>query len=247
MRPLVVLVLVLVAAVALLLTLNYSGSSTTPTLPGPEVPTITDQGKAPVVAPTVQAPTDTTRVAPEDGAVGDGGMINEVLPERAGKNSLYGLVTNENNQPLPGAKVELSRDPRMGQEVAMMWITARPPAGPPIATQTDSKGQYRFTGVVPRRDYYLVVSHADYAPVQEQMVAVGETGDFQGPNVVLRAGSIVQGNVTDVAGNVVPGAELWLDSAFYGGEGESPDRLIVQSDAVGHFEFKNVYPVTKQL
>ena len=247
MRPLVVLLLVLAAGLALLLSLWQSGPSTTSPIDAPAP-------SAPIAAPTqpsqpvqLQPPSEPVRMVTEDGAAGDGGMSDAALFERPGNNSLYGLVTNESHQPLPGAKVELSRDPRMGEEVAVMWITDRRPAGPPIVTTTDAKGQYRFTNVVPRSNYYLIASHPDLMPVQEQMVGVGDSGDFQGPNIVLTTGSSVQGTVTDSGGNVVPDAELWLDSAFYSGEGESPDRLITKSNALGQFEFKNVYPVTKQL
>jgi len=246
MRPLVVLLLVLAAGLALLLSLWQFGPSSappidTPSVAAPNVPAV------PAKPEQLQTPAEPARTVTEDGAAGDGGMSDAALVERPGNNSLYGLVTNDSNQPLPGARVELSRDPRMGEEMAMTWITERKPSGPPLATMTDAKGQYRFTNVVPRSNYYLIASHPDLMPVQEQMVAVGDSGDFQGPNFVLTGGSTVEGTVTDSGGNLVTGAELWLDSAFYSGVGESPDRLIATSDASGHFEFRNVYAVTKQL
>ncbi len=247
MRPLVVLLLVLVAAVALIFTLQNFGPST-PTVATPEVGGA-DVVPAPPKTPKtekVQTPTETARTAEE--AVQAGAGVNEsAAVERPGRNTLYGLVMNEDKQPLRGAKVQLSRDALMGQEVAMLWITGASSGSKPIVMTTDEKGAYRFQNVIPRRDYFLIVSHPNYSPAQEQLVAVGDEGDFQGPNIILKTGSIVQGTVTDTANNVVPNAELWLDSAFYSGQGESPDRLIVKSDLVGHFEFANVYAVAKQL
>lgn len=248
MRPLVVLLLVLVAGLVLFLTLNRSSSPpTVPTInpngPGlhePTPPKPADTG--PVEAPggPVRTPTPSVQVGP---GVNETAMT-EALP---GDNSLYGLVMNEQKQPVAGAKVELSRDARMGQEMALTVIIGNNSGIPPIVTTTDANGSYRFKNVIPRRDYFLVVSHKSYAPVQEQLVAVGEKGEFQGPNVIMKAGSVVEGQVTDVAKNVVPNAELFLDSAFYSGMGESTDRLTTKSDAMGHFEFTNVYAVPKQL
>src|SRR5690349_7168104 len=247
MRPLVVLLLVLAAGLALIFTLQNSGPSTQPPVDpapavAPEKPS--DDVKKPTPG-NVETPTQENRVAEQ--AVPAGLGRNENAVEVAGKNTLTGLVMNEQKQPLPGAKVELSRDARMGQEIAMQWINGRITT-PPVATvTTDGVGRYRFSNVVARRDYFLIVSHPDYAPTQEQLVAVGDAGDFQGPNVVLRSGSVVQGTVTDEGGNVVPAAELWLDSAFFNDEGDSPDRLVTKTDAAGHYEFKNVYAVTKKL
>lgn len=245
MRPLVVLLLVVVAAIGLILTLQNSDPNPTPTLEGPGPATATEDPK-PAPQDPVQAPENVDRVATDTDAAGSG-VVADALVDSPGENSLYGLVTNDANQPLAGAKVELSRDPLLGQEVVMAWIENKRTNLAPVSTTTDAKGQYRFTNIVPRRDYYLIASHADYAPVQDQMVAVGDHGDFQGPNIVLRAGSAIEGTVTDVAGNLVPDAELWLDSAFYAWDAPSPDRLTVRSDATGRFEFKNVYAVTKQL
>ncbi len=246
MRPLVVLLLVLAAALALIFTLQYSGSA-----PVAPIDTTSDvvphapKDPAKTANPPVQPPAQPDRVAtPNLPEAGTG--TTATATELPGKNTLYGLVTNEQKQPLKGAKVELARDPRMGQEVAMQWINGKTENGPSVYTATDEKGMYRFANVIPRRDYYLIASAENYSPTQEQLVSVGDQGDFQGPNIVLKTGSIVQGTVTDSGGNVVPNAELWLDSAFYNGEGESTDRLITKSDLTGHFEFKNVYAVTKQ-
>lgn len=241
MRPLVVLLLVLVAAVALIFTLQNFGPST-PTVAPPDVggpPEVTPAAK-PRTAEKVQTPTETVRTAEEAVQAGEG-VNADAAVERPGRNTLFGLVMNQDKQPLRGAKVQLSRDAMMGQEVAMSWITGVTSGSKPIVTTSDEKGAYRFQNVIPRRDYFLIVSHPNYSPAQEQLVAVGDEGDFQGPNIILKTGSIVQGTVTDTANNVVPNAELWLDSAFYSGQGESPDRLIVKSDLVGHFEFANVY------
>ncbi|HTF87863.1 MAG TPA: carboxypeptidase-like regulatory domain-containing protein [Planctomycetota bacterium] len=248
MRPLLVLLLVLAAALALIFTLQRS-ESPSQTIEPPTV--LPETAKGPVETPKssdVVTPTPVDPRVPTDNAPEAGAGVSTSAVELPGKNSLYGLVTNEQKQPLRGAKVELSREPRMGQEVAMLWmINERSSTAPTIVTMTDEQGKYRFTNQIPRRDYYLIVSHEGYSPTQEQLVAIGDQGEFQGPNVVLKTGSVVEGTVTDEAGNVIPNADLWLDSAFYNGQGESPDRLIAKSDNLGHYEFKNVYPVTKQV
>ncbi|HUR28663.1 MAG TPA: carboxypeptidase-like regulatory domain-containing protein [Planctomycetota bacterium] len=246
MRPLVVLLLVIAAALALIFTLQTSGPSTPPVVPPSELgSTPASEPVKPPVATDVQTPTNSDRLATPTGPT-EGTGTNEPV-ELAGKNTLSGLVMNEQKQPLPNAKVELSREAHMGQESAMQMINGRATSPPVSVVKTDALGKYRFTNVVARRDYYLIVSHADYSPTQETLVAVGDQGDFQGPNVVLKTGSVIQGTVTDEGGNVVPSADLWLDSAFFNEEGESPDRLVVKSDLMGHYEFKNVYPVTKKL
>ncbi len=247
MRPLVVLLLVLVAALALIFTLQKSGSQGQPTIDLNDVAVTPDA--PPIVKPpneTVQQPEEATRTATGEPAPGIG-VSEDAVPERPGRNRLYGLVLNEQMLPLRGAKVELSRDARMGQEMAMKLITGVVSMEAPLVTMTDERGAYTFLNVIPRRDYFVIGSHESYSPTQEQLVTVGDDGDFQGPNIILKTGSIVEGLVTDTANNVIPDAVMWLDSAFYSGTGESTDRLTTKTDARGHFEFRNVYPVSKQL
>ena len=235
MRPLIVLLFVLIAAVVMIFALGDDpGTNSTgvaPSLSG-NTPPVENSG-----VESLQTPEDSGRESTkfqED-------PTNPVLPVIA-SNSLVGRVLNDELAPLVNAEVLLSRDAMMGDDLAMNMILGVAPKGKPTKTVTNAKGEYAFKKIEPARDYYILAKHAEYAEVQEQLVVVGQEGEFRGPDIILRPGVVVFGTVIDVGGNTVPRALLQLDSAFFTGEGDPLGRLETTTDNNGFFEFKNVSP-----
>jgi uncharacterized GH25 family protein len=241
MRPLHVLLLAAVAILALALGLYFS--TTNQEAPPAVAPTPAEPvAGAPSESPDVVKPAETQR--------GEGVEADSGAPPRAGagpissplrSNKLVGRVVDAGSQPVPGAKVILSRDPMMGEQIGMHWFMGRQPTGKKISTTTDAQGRYEFKGVEPANDYFVAVQHPDFAQVQEELVAVAEGGESMAPEVVLRKGSTLAGYVRDIGGNPVGNAVLHLDSAYMmGQETESPDRMTTTTDPSGYYEFKNI-------
>jgi protocatechuate 3,4-dioxygenase beta subunit len=236
MRPLIVLLFVLIAAVVMILALQDDPTSkstgVTPELSGKALP----EGDSRVE--TIRTPENPGREAND---FVENPSIDPAPPVTA-SNSLVGRVLNDELAPLVGAKVLLSRDAMMGDDLAMNMILGVQPKGKPIEATTNAKGEYLFKKIEPARDYYILAKHPEYAEVQEQLVVVGQEGEFKGPDIILRPGAVVYGTVGDVGGGAVPRALLQLDSAFFTGQGDSPGRRQVTADNNGYFEFKNVSP-----
>lgn len=239
MRPLIVLILVLLAATALLFTLNSGGDeSATAELDGPQVAQPTEPAPAP--AADLQAPTDTRSDAAATVVATEDDEDDEVLASGA-VNSLSGRVLDISGQPIPNARVVLSRDPQMGEQITMQWFLGKEPTGKKETTTTNSDGEYLFEGIKPANDYFVMADHTDFCGAQEEMVQVGELGNFGVTDIVLAPGSSLEGYVLDVGGNQVVDAELHLDSAYMMGvDPESPDRITVTTDETGFYQFKNV-------
>ncbi len=246
MRPRIVIVLVLVAFVALAIALqsldffgsgNGSGQAVTPAGADPD----TSSGRGPdqpLVSPEDGGPSQRGGVTP---AAGDERMAAGVLAAPGQGNSLSGQVSDTQGRPVEKARVRLSRDPMMGSELAIDFFTNRKRSGKSLAATTDAAGAYVFRDVAPASDYYLAFDHAEFSPLQESHVFVGERGEFRGPDVALRQGSRLSGFVRDIGNNPVPEAKLYLDSAYNMSWDEpNPDRLETKSDTFGFYEFRNV-------
>ena len=242
MRFLVVIVLVLIAAIALTLGLFMTskgdgGSAAAPLADEPVRTTRRD--------PEVVQPQETVRVAeaPEIEETEVEPISNPMLGNR-----LVGYVFDFEGAPLPRAEVKLSRDPFSGEALSMQWFLGKQPTGQFERALTDGEGKYTFIGIEPASDYFVYVDHPDFRPAQEELVHVGEEGEFSGPDVHMVPGASLSVYVTDVGNNPVPDAFLYLDSAYMMGEDQtSPDRMSGQSDETGFFEFKNVGPGARNL
>jgi protocatechuate 3,4-dioxygenase beta subunit len=166
----------------------------------------------------------------------DDELINAMLG-----NSLVGYVYDDEGKPLPNALVKLSKDAFQGEALSMQWFLGKEPKNEFEATRTDKDGKYVFKSLSPRSDYYIQVDHEDYKPSQEDLVFVGEEGEFAGPDVNMVQGASLAGYVFDVGRNPVGDAQLYLDSAYMMGDNQvSPDRMSTTSDSTGYYEFKNV-------
>jgi len=241
MRPLHVLLLASVALLALALGLYFSSSDGEgPTAVAPDA--AAPAASAPSESPEVVKPAETQRgegvevVADTQPRPGTGPISS---PLRS--NKLVGRVVDAERKPVASARVTLSRDPMMGEQIGMHWFMGRQPTGKKLSATTDAQGRYEFKGVEPAPDYFVAVQHPEFAQTQEELVAVAEGGESMAPEVMLRQGSSLFGYVRDIGGNPVGEATLHLDSAYMmGQETESPDRMTTTTDPSGYYEFKNI-------
>ena len=242
MRPLIVLLIVLLAVGGLVFTL----------MPGGDDGNVDPAGPAASGPSSTERPTGSAdiRAVSDAGGTRTGQDLDEPLvdPTRppeienpTADNRLLGTVVNQQRQPVAGATVRLSREPMMGEAISLSFLTGRTSTGKYISTVSDSKGNFAFDKIEPAQDYYLAADHDDYCQVQEELVFVGDAGEFRAPTLVLTPGSTLSGFVKDIQNNVIADAVLHLDSAYMMGlDTASPDRMTVRSDVTGYYEFKNV-------
>lgn len=246
MRPLIVFVLVLLAAAGGVFAFMLAGKDTdskTRQAVGPAAvsPATNPRGNEP--GPDDLAPvqgTESTRRDTVDVPISAATDDSKVVRPGQG-NRLVGRVLDADGRPLPGATLSLSSEPMMGDALVLTFFNNAPRDVSPIVVKSDSSGTYAFRDVAPRGDYYLKAEHPDYAAMQESLVQVGERGEFQGPEMVMRPGSGLTGYVRDIGGNPVPDAELSLDSAYVMNmDTANPDRLQTRTDHTGFYAFKNI-------
>jgi hypothetical protein len=244
MRPLIVLVLVLLAAAGVvfgMLLLGDKGGPNGNQGVGPAAPTpVASEPERPTgaLAQVDDAP-DAERGAIEVPEVEPAEDLEVGRPGQG--NRLIGRVVDADGRPVADATLRLSSRPMMGDALVLEFFSPTRKPVSPITVRSNAAGEYVFRDVSPRTDYYLKADHEAYASVQESLVAVGERGEFTGPEIVLRLGSGLTGYVRDVGNNPVPDTELLLDSAYVmNWEAENPDRLVARSDNTGYYEFKNV-------
>jgi protocatechuate 3,4-dioxygenase beta subunit len=248
MRPLIVVLLVLLAGGALVYSLGLfdgepaeSAAPAAVAQPGKPVQEASPELK-PVGTPAVPQTARTEQF--ESVTV----HSDEELQAQGQGNRLVGSVRDEEGRAVAGAEIKLTRDAMMGDALVMVQLLQKPRSGKSISIKSDSAGRYAFEDIAPAQDYFLVVSHPDFSPTQEALVAVGDSGEFAGPDVVLRAGSRLVGTVKDVGGNSVPDATLVLESAFgQSWDQPNPDRIEARTDHLGYYEFKHVPPGQRSL
>lgn len=236
------LLLVLLAVVATLFVVFRQGPETTE-----EVAAVTPDTGA---GPATPAPSEERVSAPAnvddrvDAAEEPGEDIpGEIEEATKGNARVVGVVLNSTNAPIEGATVKLSMDAMMGESLAMDWFANKESTGQFLTTTTDAKGQYVFRGVDPGRSYYVMASHPEYSAVQEDGLRVPKSGEVRAPDLILRAGSVFRGYVSDTTGAPIADAQIDIDSAYMMSfEMASPDRLTARTDGQGFFEFKNVSP-----
>lgn len=250
MKPIQVLLLVVVAVIATVLVFFFlRGEQPAPDVAVAPAPRATAP-VAPATTPEVEKPAEqpvqpdrTTAAVASD--KDDDVDSDAALPVA---NTLVGAVLNAEEVGVPGAKVLLSKDPLMGDSIAMAFFANRPTTGVVLETVTDAKGGYKFTGVDPARDYYLMAVHPDYAQTQEEGVNVGRLGEYRAPDLIVRAGSKLRGYVANTEGDALANAQVHLDSAYSMGiELKTPDRLTTTTDANGFFEFRNISAGPRQI
>jgi hypothetical protein len=239
MRPIVVLLLVLLALAALVFGVFslLGGSEKGPGSLGPGGQPVATAEPSPGVEVDLVEPAAGGRETAPLGAQGqrapDGGAR-----ARAGElgNSLTGTVLTPEGQPLGGALVTLSTH---GAE-EIVFVNDPVDKSRDISSRTDKQGRYTFTNVPPRDRYRIIAEHQDYARTDMISNPISERGAFEEPPLRMERGARLTGTVSDVGGNRVPGATLFLDSAFTLADGSPADRMTARSDQEGAYVFENV-------
>lgn len=243
MKPFQVLLLVVVAVIATAMVYFFTREQPTSESAGAPA-TRTEAPAAPRETPTqVEQPADAPVAAERASAAVSSDKEDVDEPESAlpVANTVVGVVLDTENKGIPNARVQLSKDALMGESIALVFFANRETTGKILETTTDAQGRYKFIGVDPGRDYFVMASHTDYAQVQEEGVNVVRQGECTAPELVMREGSKLRGYVTNEAGDALANAELYLDSAYQmSADLATPDRLIAKTDANGLYEFKNI-------
>lgn len=238
-----VLTLVVVAIVATVMVYLFMREEPTPESAG--APAIrTEAPAAPRKTPTeMEKPADAP-VTPERSSAAvasDKEDVDEPDSALPIANTVVGMVIDSNNKGIPNARVQLSKDALMGESIALVFFANRETTGKILETTTDAQGRYKFVGVDPGRDYFIMASHTEYAQVQEEGLNVVRQGECRAPDLLMREGSKLRGYVTNVDGDVLSNAELLLDSAYQmSADLATPDRLTTKTDANGFYEFRNI-------
>lgn len=232
MRPLLVLLLVIVALAAFFFAYNAGPGTSEPTaLSGP--------GTQPV-ATTSTSPTDlVVDPAPERGAVAQQDPERAAVSTSGESNVLTGLVVDAGakGEGIEGASVTLTR---VGQ-TTFLFSDENFDRADDRTAKTNASGRYTFQNVEPYRGYALIVRHPDYAQKEIGNVNVGQGSQYEEPPIRLDQGLRLHGTVTDTAGNLVPGAQLYMSPMSLGTDvPDGPDTLTCQSGDDGKYEFKNV-------
>lgn len=147
---------------------------------------------------------------------------------------LRGVVVNEDNKPVPGARVSL----RMNDYLGIEWLTGDGRDALWFqTTSTDTNGRFELRDVM-RGTYQLEVSHRNYAitrrnDVQARPGRVRELDDF----VLERAGTL-RGVVLDANGSPLPKAEVGIGGRRPDGTSIAGARTICNGK--GEYIFRNL-------
>lgn len=243
MKPIQVLLLVIVAVVATALVYLFSREEPSGQAAGApaartEAPA-TPREAPPQIEKPAEAPAEPERTSAA--VTTDKEDDDEPETKLPIANTVVGRVVNTEDVGIANARVQLSRDALMGESIALVFFANREQTGLILETTTDAQGRYKFVGVEPARDYFVMATHPDYAQVQEESLNVVRQGECRAPELVMREGSKLRGYVANVEGDALANAELYLDSAYnMGMELQSPDRLVAKTDNNGFYEFKNI-------
>lgn len=236
MKPSAVLLLVIVAVGALILAITQFGGDSSPDTiedVGPRtIQPKTEVGEldAPVVKQPIVESSQRTAAPVEHSGIDDGQSA-----ATSDNNRLVGVVSDQLQNPVAGAKLRLTRVSATG------ILLSEDDHDPRLDRKTvaDANGNFQFVGVEPFDRYVIVATHPDFRRTEATDVSVGDTGVFN-EMVVMFPGHKLTGFVYDEAKNPVPGATLHLDGVFGPTSSEiHDDRLSTSSDDTGYFEFLN--------
>lgn len=238
MRPLLVLLLVIAAVGAFFLAMNIGGDGG-PTA-GLESPAV---GATPAEDPAASSPDDLAaperRVAEGSSALAAPERIVATSEHAIRGNSLSGRVETTDGTPVAGATVTLTK---FGQFSALFGDPAEEGQAQDRTTKTTAKGEFVFKDVETYTEFSLIATHPEHGRKEEGNIQLSE-GEVKTDILVTLSGGVrLFGNITDVGGNAVPGAKLYLGMSALGAFADEagPNTLTRTSDEQGGYEFRNV-------
>lgn len=160
---------------------------------------------------------------------------------------VFGRVIDPASSPIADAKVILTK--RLSPQEAFLEHSEKGGL-PRFSVVTDSSGKYQFPKLTAGVDFDVWVFHPDFSPLQAPPLIALENAVQEIPDIVLRQGFRVYGQITDTAGNPLPAeVELIMQPRGYFPEPEA-ERLerdreegrlrTVPTDNNGYYEVKNL-------
>ncbi len=235
MRPLLVILLVLAAVAALVTALKSSGKGSTQPI----------ESHRPAGVEKQAPPTMSSL---EQGGVGRADATSELVnsPEAAREtrelhpsalrgNRLRGRVESSEGNGVAGAEVILTR-----YGPADFFLPTGDDRIPDRKTTSDEAGRFSFADVTPDVDYTIVAFHPRFGRRTESYLSVAEGETSDEIRVVLEAGSVVRGVVSDEGGAGLGGVSVRLGLLTLGDLEEGAGVMRTTSDADGTYQFQNV-------
>lgn len=235
MRPIAVLALVVAAVAAFYFILPSDETTTQTALEGVSTPTTPEE------APTTAGETELAGddITPRGQVEGRTDPVDLETPTAAPTSAgLTGVIVGPDEKPLEGARVVLTRH---GTTSALFIDPTDVDRSRDKRTKTNAAGQYSFTRVEPFERYALLISHPDFAPLEEGGIVIieGEMNELH--PIQLSPGVSLSGTVHDSLGNIVPKAELLLGQmALAIGGGVDPNAMTAVANDAGEYQFKNL-------
>lgn len=244
MRPLPILLILAVIA-ALVFTFKSLNNDKGPAVTAPDNDPVVEVDDPAVTDPDLDSPDGVRRVAEGPRPlVGTPQDTPDSKPLPGAGSAVSGRVLNDRGEPVVGAEVMLSEDAMTGEALSEKFFFSGADQQTPSridTVSTDAQGQYRFDEVHSGKSFYLGARHADYRLVQTTTGRLQPSVEKVMPDLVISAGAVFEGYVSDVANNPVGDAAVHLDSVYMlGYEYASPDRVSTLTDPSGYFRIENV-------
>lgn len=139
-----------------------------------------------------------------------------------------------------------------GQEIAGVWVRAipgpdgrgRPTNFRTLEALSNSEGRFRIDGLTPDTSYWLEARGRGFSPVAVEIASI-EPGELEGIRLELEAGIHATGQVVDMDGHPVAGAQVTLvrTSPDAGEDVQSrlgSHRHLTTTDASGRFHLRDL-------
>lgn len=246
MKPLGVLLLVVLAVGGLLFAIFQLGGDDSTINNGRDLeidlPSSPENPGRPGLLPP---PEPASRTELDPATAPEEGRQQLATPQDYFENQVVGTVVDEEGRTIEGAVVTLTRS----GPGALFFQNDPQDRSKDRKTKSDAQGSFGFRNVEPFDRYAIEVVADGYSAATASQVNVGVAGTFFQQQITLTTGQRLYGRVEDSGKNAVPGAVIYLDTAFYtpGAGEESPDRLTAVTNAQGEYEILNVPPGNRTL